>query len=72
MFASELKALIKTEMMVEQTGSDISLPFLYIFSTSHRTPLKNLRSLLPGHYLTYNPNNKNIELFEYWDVPLFG
>ena len=70
MFASELKALIKTGMVEKELDLEAIYHYLfYTFFHQPQTPLKNLRSLLPGHYLTYNPNNKNIELFEYWDVP---
>ena len=70
MFASELKALLKTGMVEKELDLEAIYHYLfYTFFHQPQTPFKNVRSLLPGHYLTYNPNNKNIELFEYWDVP---
>lgn len=70
LFASELKALIKTGMVEKELDLEAIYHYLfYTFFHQPQTPLKNVRSLLPGHYLTYNPNNRNIELSEYWDVP---
>jgi len=70
LFASELKALIKTGMVEKEIDLEAIYHYLfYTFFHQPQTPLKNVRSLLPGHYLTYNPNDTNTEIFQYWDVP---
>jgi len=40
--------------------------FTYLFVPEEKTLYKNIKKLLPGHYLNFN--NKNIVIKKYWDV----
>lgn len=70
LFASELKALIKSGRV--DRSIDLDAIYHYLFFTFFRqpqTPLKNIRSLLPAHTLSFNLRDGNIKLHQYWDIP---
>ena len=70
LFASELKALLKTAMI--NKGIDFEAIYHYLFLTffpQPKTPFKFARSVLPGTYLVYDFNRSTIEEVGYWDIP---
>jgi len=73
LFASEIKALIKTGLVNKEI--DLEAIYHYLFFTffpQPQTPFKFVKSLLPGHYLIYSLSNRKIQAFEYWDVPYWA
>ena len=68
-FASEIKAIltnpeIKKEVDKSSLGDFISLRYV----PGEKTIIKNIKKLLPGHYLEFDLKSKKIEITKYWDV----
>jgi asparagine synthase (glutamine-hydrolysing) len=64
-FASEIKAILEyTKAEIDMQGVDQILTFPGLVSP--QTLFKGIKSLKPGHYLTFK--DKEYELTEYWDL----
>lgn len=69
-FASELKALIKTGMVNKEIDYEAIYHFLFFtYFLYPQTPLKAVKSLLPGHYIEFNIESSDIKVQKYWDIP---
>lgn len=69
LFASEIKSLLQYEEIkprIDTVSIDHFLTCRYIPAPS--TPLKNIKKLLPGHYLLCK--NSQITIKKYWDITL--
>lgn len=69
LFASELKAFhehSKFEKEIDQNAIASFMQLAYI--PAPYSIFKNCFKLLPGHYLTYKIDNKELSLRKYWDV----
>ena len=70
LFASELKALIKSGLVDREIDHEAIYHYLfYTFFHQPQTPLKSIRSLVPGHYIAFDPGKNTFEIVQYWDVP---
>src|SRR5215471_3462957 len=66
-FASELKALLRhPEVPREIDPSAIAEYLTLMYVRAPRTPLKNIRKLLPGHYLSID--SRGVRMKRYWDL----
>ena len=69
-FASELKALIRTGMVDKAIDHEAIYHFLFFtYFLYPQTPLKSVKSVLPAHYIEFDPGNGNILIRKYWDIP---
>ncbi|MCK4859442.1 MAG: asparagine synthase (glutamine-hydrolyzing) [Candidatus Omnitrophica bacterium] len=69
-FASELKAIIKSGLIGKKI--DYGAIYHYLFFTffhQPQTPLKNIESVVPGHYVVFDPNTSALKSVKYWEVP---
>jgi len=65
-FASELRALLKHPDIPNKISIDNLIKYNYIdVFAFDNTPIKNVRKLLPGHYLVYS--KRNLKIIKYWD-----
>lgn len=70
LFASELRPLIKSGMVEKDLDLEGIYHYLFLtFFPQPRTPLKYIRSLLPGSYLLYDFNKEELNISTYWDIP---
>lgn len=70
LFASELKALIKTGHA--ERIFDLEAIYHYLFFSFFRqpqTPFVDFKSLLPGHFLSINIRDGAMKVASYWDIP---
>lgn len=66
-FASEIKAILKSKMVGPQVNRDVLDIYLTLgYVPAPQTMFRNIYKLLPGHTLTYNHNGASIE--KYWDI----
>ncbi len=66
-FGSELKALLRCPSVPKEVDPEAIAEYLTLmYIRAPRSPLKNIRKLLPGHYLTLD--SKGIEIRRYWDL----
>jgi asparagine synthase (glutamine-hydrolysing) len=66
-FASEVRALIKSDVVERELDMDAIASFLSFGSVqAPRTILKNVSALLPAHTLTYDLANSVVETNRYW------
>jgi len=66
-FASEIKAILKDgEVKREVDPCGLNCYFSYNYLPSKYTIFRNIRKLLPGHYLL--ARGSNIEIRQYWEV----
>mgnify|MGYP000908191494 CR=1 FL=1 len=69
-FASKLKALIRTGMIDKSIDHEAIYHYLFFtFFHQPQTPLKHVRSLSPGHYIEFNTNTGVFSINQYWDIP---
>jgi len=67
-FASELKAILKTDLSLHLDPDAVIDFFKYQFIPSPRTIYREVRKLPPGHFGKVGPNAFFIR--RYWDIPL--
>jgi asparagine synthase (glutamine-hydrolysing) len=71
-FASEIKALLEHPAISPALEAEL-LPEILAFgySSEERTLFRNIRKLMPGHFLTLDPAEPNPQpkIESYWDVP---
>ena len=68
-FGSELKAILAHDHFLPEIDTNsLSSYFRYGNFGSDITIYKNVKKLLPGHYLTINQNDFNIKIEEYYSV----
>lgn len=66
-FGSELKALLRCRSVPKEIDPSAIAEYLTLmYIRAPRTPLKNIRKLLPGHYLTVDSRGVNVR--RYWDL----
>jgi len=68
-FASELRSILRSN----KVPLEISKSGLYCYLAVHYVPgdmciIKNVRKLLPGHYLELDVDSLSFNLVEYWDL----
>ncbi|MBN1569409.1 MAG: asparagine synthase (glutamine-hydrolyzing) [Acidobacteria bacterium] len=71
LFASQLKALIKSRMVDREL--DFNALYHYLFFTfvpQPQTLFKHVKSLPPGCFLIYAAATKQLKIEPYWDIPL--
>jgi asparagine synthase (glutamine-hydrolysing) len=69
LFSSELKSFNANPYFIKQIDIDaVSLYFDYGYIPSPNCIFKNSYKLNPGHYLVFNLEEYNYEIFKYWDV----
>ncbi|MGC6511939.1 MAG: asparagine synthase (glutamine-hydrolyzing) [Parvibaculales bacterium] len=66
-FSSEVKALLKFQKNRSLSPEGLSDYFVYQFYLGNKTPVKNIQSLEPSHYLLCRPGH-DPEIKKYWDV----
>jgi len=68
-FASEVKAILKSGMVKREIDREALHHYLSIFCIpSPLTIIKGVKSLLPGHIMTVS--HQNIKIEKYWDIPV--
>jgi asparagine synthase (glutamine-hydrolysing) len=66
-FGSELKALLRCPSVPKEIDPEAIAEYLTLmYVRAPRTPLKNIRKLLPGHYLTVDAQGLRVR--RYWDL----
>lgn len=66
-FSSEIKSLIKSDLVKAEIDTDGLLDYLHFqFTLGERTMFENVKQLLPAHYIKIDINNDKIETNEYW------
>lgn len=72
-FASEIKAICRYENYKPEINKDVLFDFFrYSFVPGKETLMKNIKEVLPGHYLKIRiscKNNVNSNFKKYWDLP---
>jgi len=67
-FASEIKAILKTGLMKSQLNPEGIADYLtFQFCLGNKTLFQNIYKLMPGHYLQLRSDG-HLTLQEYWDV----
>ena len=69
LFASEIKALLRhpdVESAVDDNGIQDYLTFQYVLGEG--TLFKNIRKVLPGHYLKVDMHNCSVHKHQYWKL----
>ncbi|MBU2633969.1 MAG: asparagine synthase (glutamine-hydrolyzing) [Nanoarchaeota archaeon] len=64
-FASEIKAILEFGIKREVDKEALSNYLTYTYTPAPLTMFKEVKKLLPGHYLIYK--NKKIQIKKYWD-----
>jgi asparagine synthase (glutamine-hydrolysing) len=68
-FASEMKAFKGLELISSQIDYTALVDYLnFLYSPGVKTPFKNVRKLLPGHFITYDVGSHSRETTGYYDV----
>src|SRR2546428_459980 len=69
LFGSEIKAILASDLVTPQPNQDVLPEVLSTRYTSGAdTMFRGVRKLLPGHRLVFE--NGNIDIAQYWDVPV--
>ncbi|WP_179008430.1 asparagine synthase (glutamine-hydrolyzing) [Winogradskyella forsetii] len=69
MFASELKAFHKHPNFKKEIDLDAMAQFFkYEFIHAPNSIFKNVKKLLPGHFLKYDIKSKSFTIHQYWNV----
>jgi asparagine synthase (glutamine-hydrolysing) len=71
-FASEIKALLEHPAISPELEADLVPEFLaFGYSSEERTLFRNIRKLLPGHFLVLEleDSGARLSIKGYWDVP---
>ena len=73
LFASEIKAILAAGIPA-MLNMETLLSYLIIGITHHtkQTFLRDIFELLPGHYMSYDSSNANIEFKQYYALPKIG
>jgi asparagine synthase (glutamine-hydrolysing) len=67
-FASEIKAIIATDLIQPILDKDSLIDFMkHLYISPDKTIYKNIYTLPPAHFLTFKNGNVNIE--KYWQLP---
>jgi len=70
LFASEVKAILASGFVKKELDPlAVSDYFTFLSVIEPRTIVKNVRTLLPGHYLVYQ--NGKVRIEKYWDLERF-
>lgn len=65
-FASEIKAILKAGIQKEVNIDFLPAFLAYGYSIGEQTLFRNIKKVLPGHYLIYKDNK--IQSSSYWDI----
>ncbi len=68
--ASEIKAILKAgiEARIDYEGFSQYVELQYCLG--ERTMFKDIKRLLPGHYLEYDYYRRSLRCVKYWDIPI--
>jgi asparagine synthase (glutamine-hydrolysing) len=70
-FASEIKALLEHPYISAEVNESVLPQFLaFGFCASEETLFKNIKKLMPGHWLTVDVPAGKLEIRQYWDAPV--
>jgi len=69
LFASEIRALLNT-CLIKKEFDEFAINSFLAFGAiqAPQTIIKGISALLPGHYLIYNTNNREISISQYWNL----
>jgi asparagine synthase (glutamine-hydrolysing) len=69
-FASEIKALIDLPFINTAPNSEAIIPYLYfgLHDFGEQTFFQGIKQLLPGHFLIFDINTKDLEIKRYYDI----
>lgn len=66
-FASEIKAILQDPVVAKEPHLPALIKFLsFYYTPGEETAFKNIKKLLPGHYLTVR--DKKVKIKQYWDL----
>src|SRR5262245_22286407 len=69
LFASEIKALLASDLMTAQANEDVLPEVLSTrYTSGTATMFRGIHKLLPGHRLVFE--HGRVDIREYWDVPV--
>lgn len=74
LFASELKALTIQKGIDKTIDYEALINYIsFLYSPGEKTPLLNIKKLLPGHFIKINAkNHQNFKVEKYYDIPFTG
>ncbi len=69
-FGSEIKALIDLPFVNTAPNSESIIPYLYfgLHDFGEQTFFQGIKQLLPGHFLIFDINTKNLEIKRYYEI----
>lgn len=68
LFASEIKALLKSNIDVKLNERALADYFAFQNILDNKTLFKDIRLLMPGEFMLYDINKKILSVKKYWDV----
>ena len=69
LFGSEIKAILAAGILPEVDEEGFSEYVELQYCLKDRTMFKNIKRLLPGHYLEFDYHEKKLSCHKYWDFP---
>ena len=70
-YASEIKALLEHPKISPEVNESVIPEYLaFGFSSGDQTMFKNIKKLMPGHWLTLDVDTAKLEIKQYWDAPV--
>jgi asparagine synthase (glutamine-hydrolysing) len=70
-YASEIKALLEHPRISAEVNEAALPEFMaFGFSSGEHTLYKNIKKLMPGHWLTLDVDTARLEIKQYWDAPV--
>nr|MBA4405427.1 asparagine synthase (glutamine-hydrolyzing) [Nanoarchaeum sp.] len=68
-FASEIKAILQDKEINKEINDSALNDYLSLrYISTGKTIIKDIKRLLPGHYLKYNLKTNHLEIKQYWDI----